>query len=126
MAISWSVTGTILAAYYIGGVRFFGPVFLGLWASIIIIGILVIEKLGYGRNFEGWDFPLRKTIALPLAFGLVLAVLYLIIAIGCALAYLDFRFAERQWRRDHAQLARWHATFAARASVRATEPVDDA
>ena len=82
MAISWSVTGTILAAYYIGGVRFFGPVFLGLWASIIIIGILVIEKSGYGRNFEGWDFPLRKTIALPLAFGLVLAVLYLILLLG--------------------------------------------
>ena len=48
------------------------------------------------------------------------------VAIGCALCYLDFRFADRQWRRDHPQLARWHATFAARASVRATEPVDDA
>jgi len=48
------------------------------------------------------------------------------VAIGCALSYLDFRFADRQWRRDHPQLARWHATFSARASVRATEPVDDA
>jgi len=48
------------------------------------------------------------------------------IAIGCALCYLDFRFAERGWRRDHPQLARWHATFAARQSVRSTEPVDDA
>jgi glutathione S-transferase len=47
------------------------------------------------------------------------------IAIGCAVAYLDFRFAERQWRRDYPKLAAWHATFAARASVRATEPVDD-
>ena len=26
--------------------------------------------------------------------------------------YLDFRFADRQWRKDHPQLARWHATFA--------------
>jgi glutathione S-transferase len=48
------------------------------------------------------------------------------VAIGCALAYLDFRFADRQWRKDHPQLAAWHATFAARASFRATEPVDDA
>jgi glutathione S-transferase len=48
------------------------------------------------------------------------------IAIGCALAYLDFRYASRQWRNDHPQLAAWHATFAARPSFRATEPIDDA
>jgi glutathione S-transferase len=47
------------------------------------------------------------------------------VAIGCALCYLDFRFADRKWRGDHPLLARWHATFAARASVGATEPVDD-
>ena len=47
------------------------------------------------------------------------------VASGCALCYLDFRFDDRQWRRDHPQLARWHATFAGRASVRATEPIDD-
>ncbi len=48
------------------------------------------------------------------------------VAIGCALAYLDFRFADRQWRNDHPRLAAWHAPFLARPSVRATEPVDDA
>ncbi len=48
------------------------------------------------------------------------------VALGCALAYLDFRFAERQWRKDHPRLAAWHATFAARPSFCATEPVDDA
>jgi glutathione S-transferase len=47
------------------------------------------------------------------------------IAIGCALSYLDFRFAADDWRSDHRRLAGWHATFAARPSVRATEPVDD-
>jgi glutathione S-transferase len=47
------------------------------------------------------------------------------VAIGCALAYLDFRFADRAWRKDHPRLAAWHATFLARPSVRATEPVDD-
>jgi glutathione S-transferase len=48
------------------------------------------------------------------------------IAIGCALSYLDFRYADEDWRTDHPGIAGWHATFAARPSVRATEPVDDA
>jgi glutathione S-transferase len=47
------------------------------------------------------------------------------IAIGCALSYLDFRFAGEDWRGGHPALARWHAAFAARPSVRATEPIDD-
>jgi glutathione S-transferase len=48
------------------------------------------------------------------------------IAIGCGLSYLDFRYADEDWRRDHPRIAEWHATFVARPSVRATEPVDDA
>ena len=47
------------------------------------------------------------------------------IAIGCALSYLDFRFADDNWRKDHLHLANWHAACAARPSVRATKPVDD-
>ena len=47
------------------------------------------------------------------------------IGIGCALSYLDFRFAEKVWRQSHPGLARWHADFAARPSVEATRPVDD-
>jgi glutathione S-transferase len=47
------------------------------------------------------------------------------IAIGCALSYLDFRFADQDWRKNHPGLARWHAGFAARPSVEATRPVDD-
>jgi glutathione S-transferase len=47
------------------------------------------------------------------------------IAIGCALSYLDFRYADENWREDHPRLSSWHATFAARPSVKATEPVDD-
>ena len=47
------------------------------------------------------------------------------VAIGCALCYLDFRYADEDWREAHPRLAAWHATFAARPSVRATEPVDD-
>jgi glutathione S-transferase len=48
------------------------------------------------------------------------------IAIGCALSYLDFRYADEDWRKGHPGIANWHAAFAARPSVRATEPVDDA
>jgi glutathione S-transferase len=47
------------------------------------------------------------------------------IAIGCALSYLDFRYADEDWRKDHLHLAKWHTSFAARPSVRATVPVDD-
>jgi glutathione S-transferase len=47
------------------------------------------------------------------------------IAVGCALSYLDFRFAGDPWREAHPQLAAWHATIAARPSFRLTEAVDD-
>jgi glutathione S-transferase len=47
------------------------------------------------------------------------------IAIGCALSYLDFRFAAEDWRLERPGLASWHAGFAARPSVVATRPVDD-
>jgi len=47
------------------------------------------------------------------------------IAIGIALAYLDFRFGELGWRDRHPRLAAWHADFNARPSVLANMPVDD-
>lgn len=47
------------------------------------------------------------------------------LAIGVALAYLDFRFADLSWREGHPKLAAWHAAFDARPSVQANLPVDD-
>ncbi|WP_458097196.1 glutathione S-transferase family protein [Roseomonas sp. WA12] len=47
------------------------------------------------------------------------------IGIGCALSYLDFRFADLAWRENRPTIAAWHADFSARPSVRATEAVDD-
>ncbi|MBP0496560.1 glutathione S-transferase family protein [Pararoseomonas indoligenes] len=47
------------------------------------------------------------------------------IAIGCALSYLDFRFADMDWRAEHPAIAAWHEEFSARPSVRGTEAVDD-
>ncbi len=47
------------------------------------------------------------------------------LAIGVALAYLDFRFDSEHWRHGHPNLTAWHATFNARPSVAANPPVDD-
>jgi glutathione S-transferase len=47
------------------------------------------------------------------------------IALGCALAYLDFRFPDVDWRSGHPRLAGWFAEFSRRPSVLATAPVDD-
>ncbi|MEL7099439.1 MAG: glutathione S-transferase [Pseudomonadota bacterium] len=45
------------------------------------------------------------------------------IAVGCALGYLDFRHADRDWRAGHSALAAWFEGFAARPSMQDTAPV---
>lgn len=47
------------------------------------------------------------------------------LTVGCALSYLDFRFANLGWRNGHPALAAWHATFVERPSVKANPVVDD-
>jgi glutathione S-transferase len=47
------------------------------------------------------------------------------IALGCALSYIDFRFAEIEWRARRPALAAWHTSFAARPSAQATVVIDD-
>ena len=44
------------------------------------------------------------------------------IALACALTYLDFRHAARDWRQTRPLLAKWEAAFAARPSMQATLP----
>ena len=44
------------------------------------------------------------------------------ISAGCACAYLDFRYASRDWRSPHPNLVAWFATFAARPAMQATMP----
>jgi glutathione S-transferase len=46
------------------------------------------------------------------------------ITIGCALGYLDYRFAPLNWRSGHDRLAGWFQTFNARPSMQATIPTD--
>ena len=47
-----------------------------------------------------------------------------IIAVGCVLGYLDFRFADDDWRAGHPGLAAWYETFAKRPSMVASVPRD--
>lgn len=44
------------------------------------------------------------------------------IAVGCALGYLDFRFADEDWRPGRPTLAAWYAAWSERPSMKATEP----
>ena len=43
-------------------------------------------------------------------------------ALGCALGYLDFRLADRGWRKRAPTLARWQDEFSARDSMAMTTP----
>lgn len=44
------------------------------------------------------------------------------IAAACALGYLDFRFADKDWRSGHPRLADWFAQVSTRPSMQATLP----
>ena len=44
------------------------------------------------------------------------------VAVGCALAYVDFRHDARGWRTGNDALAAWFATFESRGSMQATRP----
>ena len=44
------------------------------------------------------------------------------IAMGCALAYVDFRHGDRNWRKGNDALDDWFAVFAERDSMKATAP----
>ncbi|MBX3652056.1 MAG: glutathione S-transferase [Burkholderiales bacterium] len=46
------------------------------------------------------------------------------IAIGCALGYIDFRFAHLDWRSGHDRIAGWYQQFAERPSMTNTAHVD--
>ena len=54
----------------------------------------------------------------PLAANVDLAQ----VAVGCALDYLDFRFADIAWRGTRSSLGEWHARFATRPSMQRTMP----
>ena len=45
------------------------------------------------------------------------------ITLGCALGYLDFRFASLDWRSQYPKTAAWFAALSTRPSMKATVPV---
>jgi glutathione S-transferase len=45
-----------------------------------------------------------------------------VIAVGCALGYLDFRYAGIEWRAPNPSLARWYEQFAVHESMAKTRP----
>ncbi|MCH7943656.1 MAG: glutathione S-transferase N-terminal domain-containing protein [Proteobacteria bacterium] len=45
-----------------------------------------------------------------------------VITVGCALGYLDLRFADDDWRQDRAALAAWFEEFSKRPSMTGTMP----
>jgi glutathione S-transferase len=48
------------------------------------------------------------------------------IAVGCALGYLDFRYASEDWRAKQRRLAAWFDELAKRKSIELTKPKDPA
>lgn len=46
------------------------------------------------------------------------------ITVGCAVGYLDFRYASEDWRSRHRRLAAWVEAFAQRKSMQLTAPKD--
>ena len=54
----------------------------------------------------------------PAAAGTTLGA----VSTACALGYLDFRFADRDWRPGRNALATWYESYANRPAMRATEP----
>lgn len=46
------------------------------------------------------------------------------VSVGAALGYLDFRYADDNWRGNRPKLAAWHATFSERPSFKQTEHVN--
>lgn len=66
------------------------------------------------RALDALEGRWMATLAGPLDIGQI--------ALGCALGYLDFRHADRDWRGPRPQLAAWERTFAARPSMAATLP----
>lgn len=73
----------------------------GQWAKIV-------------RTLDVLEARWMSHLAGPLDMGQV--------ALGCALGYLDFRLADRDWRTGHPALADWYAAFSARDSMKATAP----
>jgi glutathione S-transferase len=66
------------------------------------------------RAIEALDQRWTKALSGPMDMGQI--------AVACALGYVDFRHADRDWRAGHPRLADWFATISQRPSMQATLP----
>ncbi len=73
---------TFYVAWSLGGNQLFGAYFVGIWSAVIGATVVALERSGYARNFEGWDFPLRRIVFLPLGFLLALGMLLLLLSLA--------------------------------------------
>jgi hypothetical protein len=75
------VFSTLLGTYYLVGPALLGPVMILIWSLMIIGFVVVVEKRGYARNFDNWNFSLNRNrlLALPMAFGAILTILYIML-----------------------------------------------
>jgi len=77
------------------------------------------------RRWDAWTLNQKKKVARSLDAleaenleGLDIGT----ITIGCALGYLDFRYADEDWRSSRPRLAAWYEGFARRPSMAGTVP----
>lgn len=90
----------------------------------------VTERLRRPERFvwQGWldrqEAKIKRTLdAIGTEFGAPAGRIDIAaITLACALSYLEIRLPQLGWRHDHRRLAEWHADFAARPSMAATQP----
>jgi glutathione S-transferase len=123
-----------------GGTRFFPPSGPARWAAlrrqalgdgILDAGVLTRYETFVRPEARRWDpwiehhkLKFRRALDhLEQEAAAVQSTLDIgTITIGCALGYLDFRYADEGWRARCPQLAAWYEAFAQRPSMAATAP----
>ena len=84
------------------------------------------EKLRWPEWIEGQKSKFRRGLdaleaeADSLGDGADIGTL----SVACALGYLDFRYADENWRKSHPKLAKWFEKFSKRKSLSETMPAD--
>lgn len=92
--------------------------------SIRYEGNLRPEALRWDEWIAGQDRKIDRALAAlePVAGSLAAGPALPAIAVACAAAYLDFRFAEKPWRQRHCGLAAFVDEYARRPEMIATHP----
>ena len=100
--------------------------------GILNAGILrfLENKRSLEKQSDDWDATQRKSVERSLDYlentvfdwGANLDVG--VLSIACTLGWLDFRFANEDWRATHSKLSHWFDSFSKRPSIIQTMPVE--